>query len=92
MNQFLYQILQAADNLWLLKNTHYSDVPRQVKQRFDVFFDLRLNKKVEQTVGMLVIWDAIALIMTSNDITIIWRHGTNALESYPVLNFIMDIP
>ena len=30
----------------------------------DVFFDLRL-KTVEQTIEKLVVWDAIALIMTS---------------------------
>ena len=49
----------------------YSPVPdefpaqRPVTRSFDVFFDLRLNKTVEQTIARLVIWDAIALIMTS---------------------------
>ena len=38
---------------------------RPVTRSFDVFFDLRLEQKVEQTIARLVIWDAIALIMTS---------------------------
>ena len=37
---------------------------RQVTRSFDVFFDLP-EPKVEQTMEMLVIWDPIALIMTS---------------------------
>ena len=32
---------------------------------FDVFFDLHLNKRLSQKIGTRVIWDAIALIMTS---------------------------
>ena len=32
---------------------------------FDFFFDLRLEQMAEQTLGTPVIWDAIALIMTS---------------------------
>ena len=35
--------------------------PRPVKRSFDVFFDLRLNKRLSK----LVIWDTIAVIMTS---------------------------
>ena len=35
----------------------------QVTRSFDVFFDLRLNKR--QTIGALVIWDVITLITTS---------------------------
>ena len=40
---------------------------RPVTQSFDVFFDLRLNNKwaIEQPMVRLVIWDAIAPIMTS---------------------------
>ena len=37
---------------------------RPVTQNFDVFFDLRMRKK-QQTIETPVIWDAIALIMTS---------------------------
>ena len=37
---------------------------RPVTQSFGVFFDVRLQT-AEQTVQMLVIWDAIGLIMTS---------------------------
>ena len=33
---------------------------RPVTQSFDILFDMRLNKRLK-----LVIWDAIALIMTS---------------------------
>ena len=32
---------------------------------FDVFFDLRLNKRLSKTIVKLVIWDSIAPIMTS---------------------------
>ena len=38
---------------------------RPVTRSFDVFFDLRLNKRLGKTIVMLVIWDAIAPIMTS---------------------------
>ena len=38
---------------------------RPVTRSFDVFFDLRLEQTVEETIGTPVIWDAIALIMTS---------------------------
>ena len=38
---------------------------RPVMRSFDIFFDLRLNKTVEKTIVRLVIWDAIAPIMTS---------------------------
>ena len=39
---------------------------RPVTRSFDVFFDLRLNKRLtEQTTVMLVIWEAIAPIVTS---------------------------
>ena len=38
---------------------------RPVTQSFDVFFDLHLNKRLSKTVVRLVIWDAIALIMSS---------------------------
>ena len=43
------------------------EVPTQrpVTRSFDVFFDLRLKKTVEQTMVRLVIWDAIAPIMKS---------------------------
>ena len=37
---------------------------RPVAQSFDVFFDVH-EQTVEQTIETLVIWDAIALIMTS---------------------------
>ena len=42
-------------------------VPAQmpVTRRFDVFFDLRLNKRLSKQSWDLVIWDAIAPIMTS---------------------------
>ena len=38
---------------------------RPVTQSFDVFFDLRLNKRLCKHSRCLEIWDAIALIMTS---------------------------
>ena len=38
---------------------------RPVTWSFDVFFDLRLNKRLKQTIKTPVIWDAIALITTS---------------------------
>ena len=39
---------------------------RPVTQSFDVFFDLRLNKRFSKhDIVRLVIWDAIAPIMTS---------------------------
>ena len=38
---------------------------RPVTRSFDVFFDLRLNKRLSKTIVRLVIWDAIAAIMTS---------------------------
>ena len=38
---------------------------RPVTRSFDVFIDLRLEETIEQTIVMQVIWDAIALIMTS---------------------------
>ena len=38
---------------------------RPVTRSFDVFFDLSLNKLVEQTIETPVIWDAVALIITS---------------------------
>ena len=43
------------------------EVPAQgpVTRSFGVFFDLRLKPTVEQTMETPVIWDAIALIMTS---------------------------
>ena len=37
---------------------------RPVTQSFDVFFDLRPNKRLSKQSETLVIWDAIALIMT----------------------------
>ena len=37
---------------------------RSLTRNFDVFFDLR-EQTVKQTIETLVIWDAIALIMTS---------------------------
>ena len=36
-----------------------------VKRIFDVCFDLRPNKRLKKTIEPPVIWDAIALIMTS---------------------------
>ena len=38
---------------------------RPLTRSFDVFFDLRLKKTVEQTIETPVSWDTIALIMTS---------------------------
>ena len=38
---------------------------RPVTRSFDVFFDLRLEETVEQTIVRLVILDAFAPIMTS---------------------------
>ena len=37
---------------------------RPVTRNFDVFFDLRLNKRLSKTTVMLVIWDATLVIMT----------------------------
>ena len=36
-----------------------------VTQSFDVFFDMLLNKRLSKQMSRLVIWDAIAPIMTS---------------------------
>ena len=38
---------------------------RPVTWSFDVFFDLHLNKMVEQTIETLLIWDTIVLILMS---------------------------
>ena len=38
---------------------------RPVMRSFDVFFDLHLNKRLSKQIETPVIWDAIALIMTS---------------------------
>ena len=38
---------------------------RPLTRGFDVFFDLRLNKQLGITIETPVIWDVIALIMTS---------------------------
>ena len=38
---------------------------KPVTRRFDVFFDLRLNKRLSKQWLRLVIWDAIEAIMTS---------------------------
>ena len=38
---------------------------RQVTRSFDVFFDLRLNKRLSKQIARLMIWDAILPIMTS---------------------------
>ena len=45
----------------------FGDFPTQrpVTRSFDVFFDLSLLKRLSKTPAMLVIWDAIAPIMTS---------------------------
>ena len=38
---------------------------RPVTRSFDVFFDLRLNKRLSKKIVRLEIWDAIAPIMTT---------------------------
>ena len=38
---------------------------RAVTLSFDVFFDLRLNKRLSKKIRTQVIWDAISLIMMS---------------------------
>ena len=38
---------------------------RPVTRSFDIFFDMRLNKTVEETTDTPVVWDVIALIMAS---------------------------
>ena len=38
---------------------------RPVTQSFDIFFDLRLKKIIEQTIETTVIWDPNVLIMMS---------------------------
>ena len=38
---------------------------RPVTRSFDVFFDLPEKKTIAQTIGTPVIWEAVALIMTS---------------------------
>ena len=38
---------------------------RPVTRSFDTFDDLRLNKRLKQTIETPMIWDAIASIMTS---------------------------
>ena len=40
-------------------------VQRPVTRSFDVFFDLRLNKRLSKQIVRLVIWDDIAPIVTS---------------------------
>ena len=57
-------------NLHFLRGIHRSLVgefptQRSVTQSLDVFFDLRLNKRLSKTIVRLVIWDAIASMMTS---------------------------
>ena len=37
---------------------------RPVTRSFDVFFDLRLNKRLSKTIEVRVIWEVAALIMT----------------------------
>ena len=37
---------------------------RPVTRSFDIFFDLRLNKRLSKQIETPVIWDIIALIMT----------------------------
>ena len=37
---------------------------RPVTQSVDIFFDLRVNKPLSKTIVRLVIWDAMAPIMT----------------------------
>ena len=53
-----------------VKGIHWSMVDSPHKSQWCraliVFFDLHLNKRFEQTIEMLVIWDAIVLIMTSH--------------------------
>ena len=39
---------------------------RPVTRSFDVYFDLRPNKRLSKTIVRLVIWNAIAPIMTSS--------------------------
>ena len=38
---------------------------RPVTRSFDVFFDLRLNQRLGKKIVRMVIWDAMAPIMTS---------------------------
>ena len=56
---------------------------RPVMRSFGVFFDLHLNKRLSKTITRLVIWDAIALIMT----TLYWHFviWTNMLKVNTVL-------
>ena len=53
--------------LCVVKSPVTNEFPSQrpVTRSFDVFFDLRLKKTVEYKIVTPVIWDAIALIMTS---------------------------
>ena len=52
---------------------------RPVMRRFEVFSDLRLNKRLSKHISMgLVIWDAIALIMTS----LLWDTITHSKFCY----------
>ena len=71
-------IFRVTDPLWG-EFTGHGKFPSQrpVTRSLDVFFDLRQNKRFEQTKETLVIWDAIAaLIMTS-----IWWEWRATLKS-----------
>ena len=58
----MYLYLDCAGN-WPVTGEFPSKRP--VTRSFDVFFDAVPEQTVEETIETLVIWDAVALIMTS---------------------------
>ena len=57
---------------------------RPVTRSFDVFFDLHLNKRVDQTIETPVISDVIALITTSLSGLILGLRPANERRRYKV--------
>ena len=63
METFSALLAPCEDNYLPVTGAFPSQKP--VTQGFDVFFDLRLNKRIGQTMETPVILDAIGLILTS---------------------------
>ena len=66
MSRWRHQIETFSALLALCEGNFTSQFPSQrpLTRSYDIFFDLRQNKTVEQTIETPTIWDAIALIMT----------------------------
>ena len=59
------QYMMTSSNGNIFRVTGHLASQRPVTGSFDVFFDLRLNRRLSKTTVRLVIWDTIAPIMTS---------------------------